>query len=308
LRRDNRRLTAPKQTFVSNLVKTFVCFGLNYFCNPQNESNLSNIMSELDGNSAPPSDSGLASGLTDKSPHLGDRLRNVWSKSGLKQDEFATRLGVTTVTLQNYFKNIRLPSSDFIKQTCVEFSVSAEWILWGTGPMQRGNAEITPTEAQNSGIIPEDEPPYMSPEAAPSMGYSLIPKVQARLAAGTGSLETEGKIIGYYAFKTDFLRRKGRPKTMVLMDVTGDSMEPVLLDRDTVLIDESQDAIIAGGVYAVGIEQEVYVKYLDRIPGKLVLRSRNERYAPIEVDMNGQVSESVRIIGRVVWSCREYVR
>lgn len=148
----------------------------------------------------------------------------------------------------------------------------------------------------------------MSPEAAPAMGYSLIPKVKARLCAGTGSLETEGEVIGYYAFKTDFLRRKGRPKKMVLMDITGDSMSPVLMDRDSVLIDESQNEIIAGGIFAVGIDSEVYVKYLDKIPGKLILRSKNTEYHPIEVDMNGELSDSVRVIGRIVWSCREYVR
>ena len=142
----------------------------------------------------------------------------------------------------------------------------------------------------------------------PAMGYSLIPKVQARLSAGTGSLETEGKVIGYYAFKTDFLRRKGHAGEMVLMDVAGDSMEPEILNGDTVLIDESQNSIIAGGLFAVGIEQEVFVKYLYRIPGKLILKSKNPEYEPIKVDMDGDVADTVRIVGRVVWSCREYVR
>ncbi|WP_165352067.1 helix-turn-helix domain-containing protein [Solidesulfovibrio carbinolicus] len=58
----------------------------------------------------------------------------------MKQDDFAAKLGVTTVTLQNYFKSVRLPSSDFIKQTCVEFSVHPEWLLMGSGPMRRGEA------------------------------------------------------------------------------------------------------------------------------------------------------------------------
>jgi phage repressor protein C with HTH and peptisase S24 domain len=188
------------------------------------------------------------------------------------------------------------------------FNISSDWLLFGSGPMRRDDNDIAHVEAQNSCPIPEGEPQWMSPEAAPRMGYSLIPKVMARLCAGTGSLETEGKVIGYYAFKTDFLRRKGRPSKMVLMDVTGDSMEPVLMDCDTVLIDEGQRDIISGGMFAVGVDQEVFVKYLDKVPGKLILRSRNERFAPIEVDMNGELTHSVRVIGRIVWSCREYVR
>jgi len=148
----------------------------------------------------------------------------------------------------------------------------------------------------------------MSAKDADEKGYSLIPKVRARLSAGTGSLETEGDVIGLYAFKTDFLRRKGHAKRMVLMDVAGDSMEPDIWSGDTVLIDQGQNEIIAGGLFAIGIDQEVYVKYLDKIPGKLILRSKNPQYTPIEVDMNGEISGSIRIIGRVVWSCREYVR
>lgn len=174
--------------------------------------------------------------------------------------------------------------------------------------MTRSNAQIAPMEAQNVSPVPEGEPGWMSPEAAPRMGYSLIPKVLARLCAGTGSLEPEGKVSGYYAFRTDFLRSKGRPSKMVLMDVTGDSMDPVLMDSDTVLIDEGQREIIAGGMFAIGIENEVYVKYLHRVPGKLILKSKNPEYEPIEVEMDGDLAGTVRIIGRVVWSCREYVR
>ncbi|MHC1792052.1 LexA family transcriptional regulator [Solidesulfovibrio sp.] len=265
-------------------------------------------MSELNKKTLPDATSGFASDLTSESANLGERLRRIWELTGLRQDDFAAKLGVTSVTLQNYFKNIRCPSSDFVKQTCSVFSVLPEWLLWGTGPMRRGNAEIAPAEAQNVCPIPDDDLQWMAPEAAPRMGYSLVPKVKARLAAGSGSLETDGNIEGYYSFKLDFLKRKGRPNDMVLMDVSGDSMEPILMDRDTVLIDQSQNAIISGGMFAVGVDHEVFVKYLDKVPGKLVLRSKNPEFSPIEVDMNDHLSDSVRIIGRIVWSCREYTR
>jgi phage repressor protein C with HTH and peptisase S24 domain len=221
--------------------------------------------------------------------------------------ELARILNITPPSVGTARKRRKIPTG-WVEKVAEAFGVTADWLFFGTGPMLRGNAQIAPVGAQNSRTIPEGELPWMSPEAAPSMGYSLVPKVKARLAAGSGSLETDGNIEGYYAFKLDFLKRKGRPNKMVLMDVAGDSMEPVLMDRDSVLIDESQHEIIAGGIFAVGIEHEVYVKYLHRVPGKLVLRSKNPEYDPIEVDMNGSLADSVRIIGRVVWSCREYTR
>lgn len=221
--------------------------------------------------------------------------------------ELAKTLGIKQGAVSSAKRNLQIPPI-WIAKVSKAFSVSADWLFYGEGPMHRGKAQIAPAEAQKINPVPEGEPQWMAPEAAPAMGYTLVPKVRARLAAGTGSLETDSDVIGYYAFKTDFLRRKGRAKRMVLMDVAGDSMEPDIWSGDTVLIDESQNEIIAGGLFAVGLDQEVYVKYLDKIPGKLVLRSKNPQYTPIEVDMNGEISGSVRIIGRVVWSCREYVR
>lgn len=257
---------------------------------------------------------------------IGARIRAVRGQDS--QEAFASVLGISKGSLGFYERGENLPNAEVISKICSLKGVSADWLVLGKGPAY--DPTRTTVEPARAGMLRAGEPieqvvvnsddgdercasseedlKWMAPEAAPSMGYALVPKVMARLAAGTGSLETEGKVVGYYAFKLDFLKRKGRPKKMVLMDVAGDSMEPDVWNGDTVLIDESQREIIAGAMFAVGIENEVFVKYLLRVPGKLVLQSRNERYAPIEVDMNGDLAGTVRVIGRVVWSCREYVR
>lgn len=237
-----------------------------------------------------------------------DVLNRLKQATGTTTDtDLAKALGIKQGAISAAKRTVQIPPV-WVAKISKGFSVSADWLFYGTGPMRRDPAQVAPTEVQTSCPIPTDDLQWMDPEAAPSMGYALVPKVKARLCAGTGSLETEGEVIGYYAFKLDFLQRKGRPKEMVLMDVAGDSMEPDVWSGDTVLIDESQRDIIAGAMFAVGIEQEVYVKYLHRIPGKLVLKSKNPEYDSIEVDMNGDLAGAVRIIGRVVWSCREYVR
>ncbi len=89
------------------------------------------------------------------------------------------------------------------------------------------------------------------------------------------------------------------------MDVSGDSMEPDIKSGDMVLIDQSQTDIVIGRIYAVGIEEGIVVKALDIAPGKLILRSKNPAYAPLEVDLRGDLKDSVRIIGRIVWWCHE---
>jgi phage repressor protein C with HTH and peptisase S24 domain len=107
--------------------------------------------------------------------------------------------------------------------------------------------------------------------------FNNIPKVRAR-------------------FRKDWLRTKGAINKMVLMDIFGNSMEPEMKDGDTILIDESQKDILAGAIYAVGVDDTIMVKRLEKHPNKLVLLSDNKQGGEID---------SVRIIGKVIWICRE---
>ncbi len=133
--------------------------------------------------------------------------------------------------------------------------------------------------------------------------FRKIPKVKARLCAGGGSFEVDSAIEGYYAFRSDWLQRKGNPQEMVLMDVMGDSMEPLIEEGDTVLIDQSQQEILAGKIYAIGVDDTVMVKRIEKHPGRLVLISTNPRYTPLY--LQGEELDTIRLIGAILWICRE---
>jgi len=136
-------------------------------------------------------------------------------------------------------------------------------------------------------------------------GFVMVPKHAARLSGGPGSWDLGEEVIGFYAFREEWLRSKGSPGNMALMDVFGHSMEPDLRDGDTVLIDRGQQEVEAGRIYAVGIEDTAVVKWVEKRPGALLLRSSNPDHLPIEVDMRGDLADTVRIIGRIIWWCRE---
>ncbi len=80
-------------------------------------------------------------------------------------------------------------------------------------------------------------------------------------------------------------------------------MEPELKDGDTVLIDTSQKEILAGSIYAVGIDDTIMVKRIEKHPGKLVLMSDNKDYETIYLSQSEM--DSVRIIGKIVWISRD---
>lgn len=145
--------------------------------------------------------------------------------------------------------------------------------------------------------------PFLSGEAVVTERFKHVPKVAARLCAGGGSFEVDPDVQEHYAFQRDWLHRKGNPDRMVLMDVFGNSMAPEIKDGDTVLIDESQQRILAGAIFAVGIEDTIMVKRLEKHPQQLVLLSDNAAYAPLHLGDDDLAS--VRIIGKVIWICRE---
>ena len=96
---------------------------------------------------------------------------------------------------------------------------------------------------------------------------------------------------------------KGSVEAMVLFDIFGNSMEPEIRNGDTVLVDQNQKEILAGALYAVGIEDTIMVKRIEKRPNKLVLLSNHKDYLPVL--LTHKEAEDVRIIGRVIWICRE---
>lgn len=133
--------------------------------------------------------------------------------------------------------------------------------------------------------------------------YLDVPRVQARLSAGTGSLMNDGEVVGFYKFRLDWLTRVARdPNKLVLMTAQGDSMEPVIPDKSMVLVDQGNQELVTGKTFAVGVDEEIMVKRIEKQPGVVVLKSWNPAYSDMPIDMNDESKcSSFRVIGRVVW-------
>lgn len=129
--------------------------------------------------------------------------------------------------------------------------------------------------------------------------FALIPKVAAKAGAGS-SLETDGTVEGYYAFRHSFLDRVHiHGKHSVMMQVIGDSMYPLIHDGDTVLIDQSDKEARDGKIFVVGLGDELLVKRLQKTMRGWMLISQNPEYSPLPVE--GPDLETFRIHGRVRW-------
>ena len=179
----------------------------------------------------------------------------------------------------------RVPSV-WMMDAAYSFGVNLQWIITGEGE------QFLPYQAGAETKKPDVE-------------VLMVPLVEAVLSAGHGRFESEPGSGRGYVFRSDFLHGKGVPARMVLMRVDGDSMEPDIKSGDMVLIDQSQTTLYPGQFYAVAVENMVFVKIVSAMPGKVLLRSLNTAYPPVEIDTRGDLEDMVRIIGRCVWICRE---
>jgi phage repressor protein C with HTH and peptisase S24 domain len=233
--------------------------------------------------------SGKLLGETADKEGFAARLKMARGKIGITQQVLANKIGVSLTTIQNYEAG-QIPKGGNAADLSEALGCSTDWLLKGNGDVK----EKTSAKTEHDGLLDETGAEML-----------FVPLVDARLSAGHGSLETSADIQRQYAFRASFLRRRGNPAHMVLMRVTGDSMTPEIKNRDVVLIDQSQKDLRPGYIYAVGVEDMVYLKVVDAKPGQVILSSYNKEYEPLVIDTHGDQESGIRIIGRALWACRD---
>ena len=81
-----------------------------------------------------------------------------------------------------------------------------------------------------------------------------------------------------------------------MLDVIGNSMEPLIRHKDTILVDQSVKEPSDGKIFLVGLGEELLVKRLQRTARGWLLRSENR-----DVAVEGPDLEAFRVYGRVRW-------
>lgn len=194
------------------------------------------------------------------------------------------------------------------------YSLSPDWLEYGSGEARPEEPHKTAQARQPAGRAAPahglaasaklhvfSRPKSLSAASEEEIVY--VPKAQARLCAGGGSFEVGALPVSEHPFPRQWLAKMGSPSAMVFMDVVGDSMEPGILDGDMVLVDQSNTQINPQAVLAVGLEDAIYLKRVEKRNNGILLHSDNNAYSAME--LYGDELDSFRIIGKVVWLCRD---
>jgi len=223
---------------------------------------------------------------------FGERLREERNRLGLSQVKFA-ELGEQGKHSQiNYENDRRSPDVAYLDKIG-KAGVDTFYLVTGQRHPAPNLLDLSRRVEQLVGKIHGED-------------FEAVPRFDVFLAAGDGLLNDEGDPVEHLLFSRPWLRRMGiAPDMGALLTVTGDSMEPLLVDGDLVLVDRDRFDPVSGKVYAFNDpDNGARVKFIDILPekGGIVLRSANRDHAPDYRTGAGADEITKNIIGQVIWS------
>lgn len=118
--------------------------------------------------------------------------------------------------------------------------------------------------------------------------------VRAKASAGNGYINFEETLY------TKLIRRGSFCQDCYLIEVAGNSMEPLIADGAFVIVDPHQTEYIANKIYVVKIGEETFVKriLIKEEAQVMILKSINPDYD--DVYIAGKELENVKLLGRAI--------
>lgn len=203
------------------------------------------------------------------------RIRQRREELGLTLEELGNQLSLNKSTIMRYeageVQKIKLPILQSLAQA---LDVDPNWLALKTDSVLPYYQSTIPTATN---IIPLPE-------------MKAIPLV-GKIACGTPITANEN-LDGYVKVPI-------RIEADFALICRGDSMTGArIMDGDYVAIRQQPD-VDDGEIAAVLIEDEATLKRVYKMPGRLILRAENPKYAPI--DISGAALDSVHILGKAVY-------
>lgn len=211
---------------------------------------------------------------TQKNAEIIARIKYLMKEMGVRQVQFAQRIGVDTSNLSKYL-NGHMPLSDsLLNRIVVNLGVNKQWLLNGTDlPFAKTSGAVS-SEVQDEA-------------AAGTPVYDV--DATAGMTSGRNELFASENIVGW-------VNLPNMSRDCRIVRVSGDSMAPVIMDGDFIAVREmsNPDQIYWGQIYVVQLDDFRLVKYVRRHsdPNMVVLRSENPNYDDMDVrrsDIHGML-------------------
>jgi transcriptional regulator with XRE-family HTH domain len=226
-------------------------------------------------------------------PSMGDneifqRIEARLERLGMSAEEASKKAGMGRDGIRNFKRGkSQRPRGDNLVKLAAVLGVSANYLMTG---------ELDPSMTPDLPVEVQQAPP----------GYLPVPTLLVPAKMGGGRL-VEAEIIGPPRWYDEELIRhalRARPEDLRSGEVEGQSMEPLLRNRDRVIIDTRRKSLAEPGLFVLWDGEGLVCKWVQRVhgtdPARLKIISENKTFEPYEV-----LAEQAQIIGRVVWFARQ---
>lgn len=218
-----------------------------------------------------------------------DRLVFLW-KSEARQAKIASDIEMTIAGFSRIWNEGGLPKSETLKKIKQLKGCSIDWLLTGEG-------NPFPDEAPKKSLAYDTLGNEVDTDE-----FVFVPRYDIRAAAGYGQFVDHEEPIFTMAFRRHWIENyvTRDTKNLSVISVKGDSMEGVLNDGDSILVNHGENTP-RDGLYVLRINENLLVKRLQIVPGGIInVISANEAYPAFEINLN-DLTDDVEIIGRVEW-------
>ena len=195
-----------------------------------------------------------------------ERFEQALEDNKITASELSRTIGVASSVIYAWKMRDSIPRADIAVKVAEELNTTVEYLVTGTGNNQISKSDNT----------------------------FLVPILNQELSAGHGDLLPEEDVIEGLLSLPIWLRKK-YGNNLGALHVHGDSMQPTLNEGDMVVCD-SLGWDKSDGIFAIRLNGNGYVKRLQVVSGKVLIKSDNPNYETITEPLD---SNAMNVIGKV---------
>ena len=220
-----------------------------------------------------------------------ERLKSLWP-DGVKPSEIYNKIDMSASGFNRVWKEGAVPTADYLVKIQDVTGCDLNWLLTGKGVpyLDRArpeNAGAFPVSDSGSGAVDTLGNPVDLRE------FVFIPRYSVEAAAGHGQAVNDEKPLFCMAFRRYWVENYVTRQTdkLSVIAVKGDSMEGILNHGDNILINHAETEP-RDGLYVLRIGNDLFVKNIQRLPGRLLVKSANPLYEPFEIDLTTEIGRA----------------
>lgn len=211
---------------------------------------------------------------------FGENLKALRKARGLTQEEFAKQSGISRSAIGMYESGKREPKNFEMLETIADFF----------------NVDMNTLLGTSKAPAPPSAQPPTAPYRAPLDGlHGVKIPILGRVVAGLPAYADQ-EILGY----DEITKERAQTGEFFSLIVRGDSMEPLFLEGDHVIVERQPD-VDSGDVAIVGVDgEDATIKRVQKVEGGIILQPENRSYNPMYFSEKDILEKPITIYGRVV--------